>query len=82
MIYISPSGMLSACGVIKFIAEKSVLPVKQKMQQSPENGKNPNPMGKRFAMNFFVNVRRFRDYCTFFAAPAESGVPAMLADLM
>lgn len=82
MIYISPSGMLSACGVIEFIAEESVLPIKQKMQKSPANRKNPNPMSERFAINFFLNVRRFRDYCTFFAAPAESGVPAIVADLM
>ena len=74
--------MLAARGVIELVAKKSVLSVKEEMQKRSANGKNPNPAGERLAMNFFLGVRRLRDYCTFFAAPAESGVPAMLADLM
>ena len=70
MIDIAPGRMLAARGVVKLIAEKTVLPVKEKMQQRACDGEDPHPSAERRGRRALTEFRWLRDYCTFFGAAA------------
>jgi hypothetical protein len=76
--------MLATSGIVKLIAKKTILTVKQKMKKRAGDSENPNPAAQRDGFACFIRVARLRDYCTFFAAAA--GAPAvdstMLAEVM
>src|SRR5262249_27591069 len=43
MVNVAPRGMFAAGSIVELIAKKTVLPVKEKMQQCASDRKNPHP---------------------------------------
>ena len=89
MVNVAPGRMLSARGVVKLVAEKSVLAVNQKMEQRAENGENPYPAAQRRAFACWLGIGRLCDYCTFFgmagalwSGAAAAGASTRVAETM
>jgi len=89
MVNVTPGRMLPARGVVKFVAEKPVLAVKQKMQQRADDSENPYPAPERRAFACWLGIGRLCDYCTFFgvagalwSGAAAAGASTIAAETM
>ena len=78
MVNVAPRKMLAARGVIEFVAEKSILPIEEKMDQRSADSENPNPAAQRRILCLFRKLSRSGDYCTFFADDSST----IVADLV